>query len=112
MVPTNVKCRVSAIGLLNSPPCVVFVCPSVEEQLFRSVEGQAASDEEEEKWTGKQQSQVDEVKRILTRLSCCGERYSLLTMLHGHATVSTNIVCPPDNITLRPSPSDNSWLVL
>ncbi|XP_048879298.1 EF-hand and coiled-coil domain-containing protein 1 isoform X1 [Brienomyrus brachyistius] len=47
---------------------------NMEEQLFRSVEGQAASDEEEEKWTGKQQSQVDEVKRILTRLSCCGER--------------------------------------
>lgn len=47
----------------------------VEEQLFRSVEGQAASDEEEDKWTGDQQRQVDEVKRILTRLSCCGERY-------------------------------------
>lgn len=47
----------------------------VEEQLFRSVEGQAASDEEEDKWTGYQQRQVDEVKRILTRLSCCGGRY-------------------------------------
>ncbi|KAG7478096.1 hypothetical protein MATL_G00076800 [Megalops atlanticus] len=47
---------------------------NMEEQLFRSVEGQAASDEEEEKWTGEQQSQVDEVKRILTRLSCCGDR--------------------------------------
>ncbi|KAG9353347.1 hypothetical protein JZ751_017924, partial [Albula glossodonta] len=47
---------------------------AVEEQLFRSVEGQAASDEEEEKWTGEQQTQVDEVKRILTRLSCCGDR--------------------------------------
>ncbi|XP_076603924.1 EF-hand and coiled-coil domain-containing protein 1 [Chaetodon auriga] len=46
----------------------------MEEQLFRSVEGQAASDEEEDKWTGYQQRQVDEVKRILTRLSCCGER--------------------------------------
>ncbi|XP_072239032.1 EF-hand and coiled-coil domain-containing protein 1 isoform X2 [Leuresthes tenuis] len=46
----------------------------MEEQLFRSVEGQAASDEEEEKWTGDQQRQVDEVKRILTKLSCCGER--------------------------------------
>lgn len=48
---------------------------AVEEQLFRSVEGQAASDEEEERWTGEQQRQVDEVKRILTRLSCCGDRY-------------------------------------
>nr|XP_046236321.1 EF-hand and coiled-coil domain-containing protein 1 [Scatophagus argus] len=46
----------------------------MEEQLFRSVEGQAASDEEEDKWTGDQRRQVDEVKRILTRLSCCGER--------------------------------------
>lgn len=58
----------------------------MEEHLFRSVEGQAASDEEEDKWTGDQQRQVDEVKRILTRLSCCGERYctpmpSLLTSL-------------------------------
>ncbi len=48
---------------------------AVEEQLFRSVEGQAESDEEEERWTGEQQRQVDEVKRILTRLSCCGDRY-------------------------------------
>ncbi|KAG9260786.1 EF-hand and coiled-coil domain-containing protein 1 [Astyanax mexicanus] len=47
---------------------------NVEEQLFRSVEGQAASDEEEERWTGEQQRQVDEVKKILTRLSCCGDR--------------------------------------
>ncbi|KAM3837976.1 EF-hand and coiled-coil domain-containing protein 1-like [Diretmus argenteus] len=46
----------------------------MEEQLFRSVEGQAASDEEEDKWTGDQQRQVEEVKRILTRLSCCGDR--------------------------------------
>ncbi|KAM8868626.1 EF-hand and coiled-coil domain-containing protein 1 [Synchiropus picturatus] len=46
----------------------------MEEQLFRSVEGQAASDEEEDKWTGCQQRQVDEVKKILTRLSGCGER--------------------------------------
>ncbi|XP_064823437.1 EF-hand and coiled-coil domain-containing protein 1 [Oncorhynchus masou masou] len=43
-------------------------------QLFRSVEGQAASDDDEEKWTGEQQRQVDEMKRILTRLSCCGDR--------------------------------------
>ncbi|KAK5873096.1 hypothetical protein PBY51_013740 [Eleginops maclovinus] len=46
----------------------------MEEQLFRSVEGQAASDEEDDKWTEDQQRQVDEVKRILTKLSCCGER--------------------------------------
>lgn len=47
----------------------------VDEQLFRSVEGQAASDEEDERWTGQQQKQVDEVKKILTRLSCCGDRF-------------------------------------
>ncbi|XP_033822725.1 EF-hand and coiled-coil domain-containing protein 1 isoform X1 [Periophthalmus magnuspinnatus] len=46
----------------------------MEEQLYRSVEGQAASDEEDDKWTGDQQKQVDEVKKILTRLSCCRER--------------------------------------
>ncbi|XP_056130286.1 EF-hand and coiled-coil domain-containing protein 1 isoform X2 [Lampris incognitus] len=60
--------RCSPTGLAETTP------DKVEEQLFRSVEGQAASDEEEDKWTGEQQRQVDEVKRILTRLSCCGER--------------------------------------
>ncbi|XP_007500394.2 EF-hand and coiled-coil domain-containing protein 1 isoform X1 [Monodelphis domestica] len=43
-----------------------------DEQLFRSVEGQAASDEEEEKWTGEQQTQVAEVKKLLARISSCG----------------------------------------
>lgn len=46
----------------------------LEEQLFRSVEGQAASDEEEDKWTGDQQKQVDEMKRTLARLSNCSDR--------------------------------------
>ncbi|XP_067854786.1 EF-hand and coiled-coil domain-containing protein 1 [Heptranchias perlo] len=45
---------------------------NIEEQLFRSVEGQAASDEEDEKWTEDQKSQVKEVKKLLTRLCCCG----------------------------------------
>ncbi|XP_039859142.1 EF-hand and coiled-coil domain-containing protein 1 [Simochromis diagramma] len=54
--------------------CAVTTPDKMEEQLFRSVEGQAASDEEDDKWTGDQQRQVDEVKRILARLSCCGER--------------------------------------
>uniref|UniRef100_A0A3Q3J155 EF-hand domain-containing protein n=1 Tax=Monopterus albus TaxID=43700 RepID=A0A3Q3J155_MONAL len=57
----------------RSPTGRAVTTPDKEEQLFRSVEGQAASDEEEDKWTGDQQRQVDEVKRILTRLSCCGE---------------------------------------
>ncbi|KAM6126225.1 EF-hand and coiled-coil domain-containing protein 1 [Phoenicopterus ruber ruber] len=43
-----------------------------EDQLFRSVEGQAASDEEEEKWAGDQPSQVDQMKKILAKLPCCG----------------------------------------
>ncbi|XP_074054494.1 EF-hand and coiled-coil domain-containing protein 1 [Macrotis lagotis] len=43
-----------------------------DEQLFRSVEGQAASDEEEEKWPGEQQAQVAEVKKLLARISSYG----------------------------------------
>ncbi|KAM7095910.1 EF-hand and coiled-coil domain-containing protein 1 isoform 2-T2 [Ciconia maguari] len=43
-----------------------------EDQLFRSVEGQAASDEEEEKWAGDQPSHVDQMKKILAKLPCCG----------------------------------------
>lgn len=58
--------------------CVVakrlLVCRA-EDQLFRSVEGQAASDEEEEKWAGDRQSQVDQMKKILAKLPCCGSGY-------------------------------------
>ncbi|XP_010177926.1 PREDICTED: EF-hand and coiled-coil domain-containing protein 1 [Mesitornis unicolor] len=44
-----------------------------EDQLFRAVEGQAASDEEEEKWAGDHQpSQVDQITKILAKLPCCG----------------------------------------
>ncbi|XP_009706481.1 PREDICTED: EF-hand and coiled-coil domain-containing protein 1, partial [Cariama cristata] len=43
-----------------------------EDQLFRSVEGQAASDEEEEKWAGDQPSQMEQMKKILAKLPCCG----------------------------------------
>ncbi|XP_032776106.1 EF-hand and coiled-coil domain-containing protein 1 isoform X2 [Strigops habroptila] len=42
-----------------------------EDQLFRAVEGQAASDEEEEKWAGDQPAQVDHMKKILAKLPCC-----------------------------------------
>ncbi|XP_078270086.1 EF-hand and coiled-coil domain-containing protein 1 isoform X2 [Rhinoraja longicauda] len=45
---------------------------NAEEQLFRSVEGQAASDEEDEKWTEDQKTQVKELKKLLNRLCCCG----------------------------------------
>ncbi|XP_026713427.1 EF-hand and coiled-coil domain-containing protein 1 [Athene cunicularia] len=43
-----------------------------EDQLFRSVEGQAASDEEEEKWAGDQPTQVDHRTTTLAKLPCCG----------------------------------------
>ncbi|XP_072928248.1 EF-hand and coiled-coil domain-containing protein 1 [Hemitrygon akajei] len=45
---------------------------NIEEQMFRSVEGQAASDEEDEKWTEDQKTQVKELKKLLNRLCCCG----------------------------------------
>ncbi|XP_059571829.1 EF-hand and coiled-coil domain-containing protein 1 isoform X3 [Alligator mississippiensis] len=56
----------------GSPAGGAGISENVEDQMFRSVEGQAASDEEEEKWTGEQPSQVAEVKKLLTRLPCCG----------------------------------------
>ncbi|XP_063796658.1 EF-hand and coiled-coil domain-containing protein 1 [Pseudophryne corroboree] len=41
---------------------------NVEDQMFRSVEGQAASDEEEEKWAGDPEA---ELQWSLSRVSCC-----------------------------------------
>ncbi|XP_061474131.1 EF-hand and coiled-coil domain-containing protein 1 isoform X2 [Rhineura floridana] len=55
----------------SSPTGGAGISENVEDQMFRSVEGQAASDEEEEKWTGDQQAQVAEVKKLLSRLPCC-----------------------------------------
>ncbi|XP_054831336.1 EF-hand and coiled-coil domain-containing protein 1 [Eublepharis macularius] len=55
----------------SSPTGGAGISENVEDQMFRSVEGQAASDEEEEKGTGDQPSQVAEVKKLLARLSCC-----------------------------------------
>ncbi|XP_066414482.1 EF-hand and coiled-coil domain-containing protein 1 isoform X2 [Molothrus aeneus] len=44
-----------------------------EEQLCRSVEGQAASDEEEEEqWPGHRAPQLGHVRRILAKFPCCG----------------------------------------
>ncbi|NWV61461.1 EFCC1 protein, partial [Malurus elegans] len=43
-----------------------------EDQLFRSVEGQAASDEEDEKWAGERAPRLQHVHQILARLPCCG----------------------------------------
>ncbi|XP_044307445.1 EF-hand and coiled-coil domain-containing protein 1 [Varanus komodoensis] len=55
----------------HSPTGGAGISENVEDQMFRSVEGQAASDEEEEKWTGDQQFQVAEVKKFLAKLPCC-----------------------------------------
>ncbi|XP_060544340.1 EF-hand and coiled-coil domain-containing protein 1 isoform X2 [Pantherophis guttatus] len=55
----------------HSPTGGAGVLENVEDQMFRSVEGQAASDEEEEKWIGDQQSQMAEVKKLLARFPCC-----------------------------------------
>ncbi|XP_040425044.1 EF-hand and coiled-coil domain-containing protein 1 isoform X4 [Cygnus olor] len=55
-----------------SPTGGAGISENADDQLFRSVEGQAASDEEEEKWAGDQQSQVAQVKKILAKLPCCG----------------------------------------
>ncbi|XP_039205379.1 EF-hand and coiled-coil domain-containing protein 1 isoform X2 [Crotalus tigris] len=55
----------------SSPTGGAGALENVEDQMFRSVEGQAASDEEEEKWIGDQQSQMAEVKKLLARFPCC-----------------------------------------
>ncbi|KAM6062179.1 EF-hand and coiled-coil domain-containing protein 1 isoform 3-T3 [Chlamydotis macqueenii] len=56
----------------RSPTGGAGISENAEDQLFRSVEGQAASDEEEEKWAGDQPPQVDQMKKTLTKLPCCG----------------------------------------
>ncbi|XP_024064575.1 EF-hand and coiled-coil domain-containing protein 1 isoform X2 [Terrapene carolina triunguis] len=56
----------------SSPTGGAGMSENVEDQMFRSVEGQAASDEEEEKWIGDQQSQMAELKKLLDRVPCCG----------------------------------------
>lgn len=51
--------------------------PGVDEQLFRSVEGQAASDEEEEaveKWPEEQRPSAA-TRKLLAEMSNCGSRY-------------------------------------
>ncbi|KAM6325669.1 EF-hand and coiled-coil domain-containing protein 1 [Podargus strigoides] len=78
-----------------------------EDQLFRSVEGQAASDEEEEKWAGDQPSQVDHMKKILAKLPCCGSGCDekmwkkLMSYLETSNTAGYDIACgePAERIT-------------
>ncbi|KAK2534410.1 Efcc1 [Columba guinea] len=61
----------------RSPTGGAGIAENAEDQLFRSVEGQAASDEEEEekKWAGDQPAQVDLMKKIAAKLPCCGSGY-------------------------------------
>ncbi|XP_041447005.1 EF-hand and coiled-coil domain-containing protein 1-like [Xenopus laevis] len=59
--------RTSPAGDLDS----VFIG---EDQVFRSVEGQAASDEEEEDWAAEQQHPAGVTERILARDACCVRR--------------------------------------
>lgn len=67
--------------------------------MFRSVEGQAASDEEEEKWTGDQQSQGAEVKKLLATLPCCNSGYVSGRCLYTYAFV-TLLGCPLQKMLL------------
>lgn len=67
------------------------------------MEGRAASDEEEDKWSGEQQRQMGEVKRILSRLSCCGERYAppLVPRVPHAALAIRGSGAPPCHLCLR-----------
>ncbi|XP_014816855.1 PREDICTED: EF-hand and coiled-coil domain-containing protein 1-like isoform X1 [Calidris pugnax] len=56
----------------RSPTGGAGMSENAEDQLFRSVEGQAASDEEDEKWAGDQPAQVEQMKKIMAKLPCCG----------------------------------------
>ncbi|XP_015730211.1 EF-hand and coiled-coil domain-containing protein 1 isoform X4 [Coturnix japonica] len=56
----------------TSPTGRAGITENADEQLFRAVEGQAASDEEEEKWAGDQQPETAHIKEILAKLPCCG----------------------------------------
>ncbi|KAM6468111.1 EF-hand and coiled-coil domain-containing protein 1 isoform 2-T2 [Liasis olivaceus] len=64
----------------SSPTGGAGILENVEDQMFRSVEGQAASDEEEEKWIGDQQSQMAEVKKLLASFPCCNSGCDDTTM--------------------------------
>ncbi|XP_065605997.1 EF-hand and coiled-coil domain-containing protein 1 isoform X2 [Cyrtonyx montezumae] len=65
------RCCFSVVQDRRSPTGRAGISENAE-QLFRAVEGQAASDEEEEKWAEDQQSQETHAKEILAKLPCCG----------------------------------------
>ncbi|XP_073430373.1 EF-hand and coiled-coil domain-containing protein 1 [Dendrobates tinctorius] len=52
----------------RSPTEDIHADHNAEDQIFRSVEGQAASDEEEDKWAG---YPADAMQGILSSISCC-----------------------------------------
>ncbi|RMC00132.1 hypothetical protein DUI87_23542 [Hirundo rustica rustica] len=52
-------------------PSIVSIVAMAENQLFRSVEGQAASDEEDEKCLGDHALQLHPMRNILAKLPCC-----------------------------------------
>ncbi|XP_069721790.1 EF-hand and coiled-coil domain-containing protein 1 [Phaenicophaeus curvirostris] len=57
----------------RSPTDGAGISENAEDPLFRAVEGQAASDEDEEdERAGEQPSQVDPRKKTLAELPCCG----------------------------------------
>ncbi|XP_074459287.1 EF-hand and coiled-coil domain-containing protein 1 [Larus michahellis] len=76
-----------------------------EDQLFRSVEGQAASDEEEEKWAGDQRAQVDQMKKIMAKLPCCGsgcdEKMWKKLMPHSEGTNADGYDAAPAELAER-----------
>ncbi|XP_035748115.1 EF-hand and coiled-coil domain-containing protein 1 [Egretta garzetta] len=95
------RCCLSAVQQdRRSPTGGAGICENAEDQLFRSVEGQAASDEEEEKWAGDQE---DQMKKILAKLPCCGRgcdekmwknlmSYLETTNTDGYETAPTELV--------------------
>lgn len=64
--------------------------PAVDEQLFRSVEGQAASDEEKEE-EGEKRPPA-EVKKLLAGLSSCGSRYVSRGLAHTAGPKAWNFI--------------------
>ncbi|ETE64969.1 Coiled-coil domain-containing protein 48, partial [Ophiophagus hannah] len=81
----------------RSPTGGAGVLENVEDQMFRSVEGQAASDEEEEKWIGDHQSQMAEVKKLLARFPCCNSGCDDTTLKQLRSSFGNPSSCGHEN---------------
>ncbi|XP_032094978.1 EF-hand and coiled-coil domain-containing protein 1-like [Thamnophis elegans] len=81
----------------RSPTGGAGVLENVEDQMFRSVEGQAASDEEEEKWIGDQQTQMAEVKKLLARFPCCNSGCDDTMLKHLWSSFGNPSSCGHEN---------------